>query len=462
MEKGMFRLAIFWVVLLFSSVLQAQSDYEISRLPNSTGKYFTDVNGNQRFIVPTFISDNGVLAGMRLTWKASDGGGADELVAQSGYLYDLNSGAYIAQNVGGFPITQVTNSDYISKRLHPNGQRWQTWRCPISSLTPRASNPAIHDNPDCVLLDNDYLDQTPNNGEGSKDAYWASWFIGINIMYTYSPIVNNRMAVNTLGTTYVMDMTDDAGHNPLSQEPWGGHLYRSNGQVILQSDPLDSVYQALINDGVDVSKLVGNRLGQYQGKDAYWFFTDYEPTQLEDGSEVYEVVEPAKVYQVLMEEDNSVVLTSIVLNRMNPESGYYVRPVSISKDGIIVTDMGVCSFSTGCTEQPINGVMPNFSMDPSSGEFLMKNNTMVGAHSDGSGIVVYDFNQSPVLAFDIEEEAENKFLESFGNTGFVFPFGPGFNRTHGKSIHWSNSGEHIVLFGKLESGQSRIYYYKRK
>jgi hypothetical protein len=461
---------VFWAMNIFlSTTLFAEVDYEIRRLPNSLGKQFVDANGNKSLIIPTFVSNNGIIGGMQLTWsfdqKYSDG--ATALVKQSGYLYDLKTRTFIAQFIGGFPVTQVTDEHYISKRLHPNGQRWQTWRCPIDGIVPRSGNPSISDNPSCVLLDNDYLDQTPNGGSGvifDKDEYWASWFIGINVVYSnFVVLPNNTAAVNNLGSTYVYDWADEVGSVPDSSQDTAGRYYSVNGFTETMRGMQKKAFDAINDDDLlKSSNYSGTYAGAVNGKDSAWFFKTFEPVERIDGTYVAEVDQPVKVHQVIFDSDGYASATSILINEINHETGHYLRPLAVSKNGLILTDRGICSFSSNCTD--INYFSDIYFMDEGtsySGDLVFENGNILLADDDES-FYLLEVNGQESRIFYFEESAQQKFGETLREeTDFEYPYGPGFSRTLTRTFRWSENGEYGFVFGQLEDGRPRVYSYQQ-
>lgn len=391
--------------------------------------------------MPSYINDNGIMGGIRLTWErpldaqGNPGSGVTHLVNQSGYLYDLNTRTFIAQQIAGQIVTYVTSDSYISKRLHPNTRRWQTYRCPISGLVQRPDS-TIYDNPGCVLIDNDFLNQSPP--VGPLEAYWASQYITINMLaasgFGYS-------ATNAAGSSVVWDLADNY---PVYEED-RYNLYRANGQTI----PLDEAFYA--GTGVDLDQPYGvvTSFGLSNAKDTFWLGVHT------DGSI------PASVYKAQIQEDGSVQTTSIQLNQIVGD-GIYADVYGISKSGLIVTGAGICTFDSGCTDTTLFTTPVEFT---GTSPLLLNNRIWVAANLPEmpSGLAVVDLRGTQPEPIDVAALIYDKFNETPVTTGgsFIFPPTPQSNGAMTTSISVSEAGNHLVFAAKTQESGYRVYYFRK-
>lgn len=435
-------IAVVAMCLAASSVWAALDDYTLRRLPISLAKQFEDANGNLRVILPSFINDNGIMGGVRLTWErpldgeGNPGAGVTRLVNQSGYLYDLNTRSFIAQHIAGQIVTYVGADNYISKRLHPSARRWQTYRCPISGLVQRPDS-TLYDNPACVLIDNDFLNQTPP--QGTIEAYWASQYITVNMLgvsgFGYG-------ATNAAGSSVVWDLDDNY---PVYDEDQY-NLYRANGQTF----PVDeTLYTAA---GVDPSQApfgLVTTFGLSDNKDTIWAGVRT------DGSF------PASVYKLQFQEDGAILTTSIQLNQVI-DGGTYADVHGVSKNGLIVTSAGTCTFDSGCTDTSLFTTPVEFT---GTSPLLLNNRIWVAANlpNQPSGLSIVDLRGAQPEAVSVEALVYDKFNETPATTGggYVFPQTTQANGTVGASISVSESGHHLVFGTKTQESGYRLYYFRK-
>jgi len=438
MKKIMVITAI-W--LSASSAWASLDDYTLLRLPASLAKQFEDVNANLRVIMPSYINDNGIMGGIRLTWErpldeqGNPDKGVTRLVNQSGYLYDLNTRTFIAQHIAGQIVTYVSSDSYISKRLHPNTRRWQTYRCPISGLVQRPES-ALYDNPGCVLIDNDFLNQTP--AEGTLEAYWASQYITVNMLgasgFSYS-------ATNSAGSSVVWDLDD----NYPAYEEDRYNLYRANGQTI----PMDETFYASAGINLDQPYGTVTTFGLSDAKDTAWIGVRT------DGSF------PASVYKVQIQENGSLQTTSTQLNQIVSD-GAYADVYGISKSGLIVTGAGTCTFDSGCTDTTFFTTPVEFG---GTSPLLLNNRVWVGANLPeiASGLAVTDLRGPQPESIDLAALIYNKFNETPVSTGgsFLFPQTTKYNGLISANISVSESGNHMVFSVKTQENGYRVYYFRK-
>ena len=207
--------------MMATSAHAGLENYKLFRLPASTGNEFTNAVGDTRQFVPTSINNSGLLAGTRLTWTPDGNGGVVQMKGQASYIYDLNTRSFVADYIKLMAITHIGDTHYIGKRLHPNGKRWQTYRCPISGLVQDASG--NWENPSCVLINNDYLDQNFSSGD------WAGLFLFVNNLF--KPAGGELISSNELSSSIVMDFDDDMINNDGI-----GIYYRADGSQITYTD----------------------------------------------------------------------------------------------------------------------------------------------------------------------------------------------------------------------------------
>lgn len=437
--KRIMAIIVLW--LIASSTWAALDDYTLRRLPISLARQFEDVNGNLRVILPSYVNDNGIMGGIRLTWErpidaeGNPGPGVTRLVNQSGYLYDLNTRTFIAQHIAGQIITYVANDSYISKRLHPGMRRWQTYRCPISGLVQRPDS-TVYDNPACVLIDNDLLNQTPP--QGSLEAYWASQYITVNMLgvsgFGYG-------ATNAAGSSVVWDLDDN--------HPSGGedryNLYRANGQAI----PVDDAFYTAAGIDPDPTYGVVTMFGLSDSRDTAWIGVHTDGTG------------PASVHRVQLRDDGTPETTTIQLNQIGA-GGAYADVFGISKNGLVVTGAGTCTFATGCTDLvPFTTPVEFTGTSP----LLLNNAIWVGANLPEmpSGFAVIDLRGAQPESIDPLAMILARFNETPVTSGgsFVFPQTTQYNGAMSASISVSESGNHLVFALKTQENGYRVYYFRK-
>lgn len=300
---------------------------DLYRLPASVGNEFLDINGNIRQIIPTSINDDGLMSGMRLTWTP-DGDHVAALVGQGSFLYDLNSRSFIAQHILNMAITYVGPDFYIGKRLHPNGIRWQTHHCPLDGL--EADTNGQYTNPDCVLIDNDYL----NTAIPPED--WAGAFIALN-MYR---AMTEHLGSNQLGSTLVTDFPDDF---PLSTP--ATNYYRADGSVI-----------NITNTATYLTGIFGRTTGdgqlamQTHSGTSDVFYAIYQSV---DG------VAPGEVAWASYPSGGSTPVVSRQNIDWIDSNGDQVSILGINEQRDVLTTAGLCNLDDNCaSRQPISLTLP--------------------------------------------------------------------------------------------------------
>lgn len=333
-----------------STTANASLDPDLYRLPASVANEFLDINGNIRQLIPTSINDGGLMAGMRLTWTA-DGDRVSALVGQGSFLYDLNSRSFMAQHILNMAITYLGPDFYIGKRLHPNGIRWQTHRCPLSGL--EADTNGQYTNPDCVLIDNDYL----NPAIASED--WAGAFIALN-MYR---AMTEHLGSNQIGSTLVTDFPDDF---PLSTP--ATNYYRADGSVL-----------NVANTSTYLSGIFGRTTGDGQlAMQTHAGTSDvlYAIYQSTDG------VAPGEVAWASYPAGSNTPAVSRQSIDWIDNNGDQVSILGINEQRDVLTTAGLCNLDDGCiSRQAISLTLPG----------LPTSTTPLG---------LYHFDQSKILFSD--------------------------------------------------------------
>ncbi|MBQ0754444.1 MAG: hypothetical protein KBT87_01355 [Gammaproteobacteria bacterium] len=418
----------------------ALDDYQLRRLPISLGKQFEDANGNQRVILPSYISNSGIMGGSRLTWErpvdelGNPLPGVTRLVNQSGYLYDLNTRTYIAQHIAGQSVSYVGDDFYISKRLHPSVRRWQTYRCAIEGLVQRPDS-NLYDNSSCVLIDNDWLNQTPPHG--TVESYWASQFITITMLsvsgFGYS-------GTNAASSSVVWDIDDNYPVYETDQ----ANLYRANGQKIALDDAFISSTGVPVSSEGDIVKV----FGMSEGKDTFW-----------GGVNSADGAAPASVYQVQLQDDGTSQTTQIVINQILAD-GSYADVLMVSKSGLILTESGTCSFASGCTDG-VTFVSPLAATNMSP--LFLGDGLLIGGSASAGGSQILDLRTDTPEGLDVVAAVQEKFGETLVSSGsFVFPQTTTNNGSLSANISVSESGDHIVIAVKTVENGYRMYYFEKQ
>lgn len=330
--------------LLFASVtapVAAQiSDYELRRLPASVANEFQNSNGDTRLFIPTSINDQGHLSGMRLTLKQGANPDIENDFTESSYIYDLNNRAFIAQSIPGTSIVQIGTGYYISKRFHPNGNRWQTYKCNYSTTINNDIVPP--NNPACNLIDNDYLG---NAVATSSPATWRNLY-KVSLMI----LKNAAQRVTTKGgDTFVADFTDDP------QNVIKANIYLESGPIVTS----DSIISSLKANG----------------------FPDMDFNTLE--SSYSHLSNPAASNPSLVlaiPSGQEFIPTKVDLTTMQvtesasqiDQSDPITNPIGISQNASVYYTGGYCNSSDLCDNR--------FSLNTSSIEqFTINNNLNIGA-----------------------------------------------------------------------------------
>lgn len=408
--------------------------YELRRLPIALGRAMDDANGNRRLILPTAINDNGILAGLRVTWEPDEvgdsgvyyaGQGVSRIVNQSGYLYDLKTRTFIAQHISQQLITWVGDEHYISKRLHPSSTRWQTYRCPLDGLVMREGS-NIYDNPDCELIDNDYLFQDVPSG--TPESYWASQFLAGTVISTAAGM--NYMASNRDSSTIIMDLDETASSAFLGATL---NLYRSNGQKIHESELANSDYAFPFPlDGVWLRA----GFGVEDGEDTFWL------PEVTDGSS------PPQVVRSKLIQSDEGEMTSIVVNETLPGGGY-PQILAVSKNGLLLMDSGTCTFASGCTD----GIIFDEPIEVPSGyesSRLLDNGIALGALVSSSlGVEpgILDARTETPSLISLRELIQARFGENLADNGGDLD----------GALVTSQSGDFMVLAATTDTGDYRVY-----
>ncbi|KAF0809212.1 hypothetical protein A167_01973 [Alcanivorax sp. S71-1-4] len=409
--------------------------YTLSRLPISLARQLLDTNGNPRLIVPSFVSDGGIMGGMRFTWqpKPLSAGGTVGLVSESGYLYDLNSKTYIAQQIANHVVSYVGDDQYIGKRLHPNGQYWQTLRCDIDGLVKRASSD-IYDNPSCTVIDNDFLDQTPAGGQALPNEYWPAIYISSNIIGSAGL---SYTATNRHASSMVADLPDDSDGFGDS-----ANLYHSDNSM----QAFDAAFQSLISYPADANNPV---LGALNGKDVAWVWvTGAGPV-------------PDELYQFTYEGSGVYQTTTITLTALD-DNGDYARVLGFSKDGDVVTNIGRCHFSSGCVTMDVFD--DPIALDAYS-PALLNNGVWLGSTLAGvpGGPGAIDVRSSTPAFYNLIEIIHDRFGETVATApSYYFPGYPSSNSTINMNWAASESGKYIVVAAKDENGNDRVYLFEEQ
>jgi len=422
-------------LMLGELVWAGLDDYQLRRLPISTGQQFIDANGNLRVILPSHISNDGIMGGIRLTWeRPEEGGGVVRLVNQSGYLYDLNSRTFIAQQISQQAITYVGSDHYLSKRLHPNSRRWQTYRCPLNGLVQRPDS-TVYDNPSCVLIDNDFLDQEPP--QGTAESFWASQFISFTMLAASG---FGYVASNQNGSSAVYDLYDD--HSQPGPDRY--NLYTVNGHKI----PVDAAFYAAA--GIDYDPIADNSAS----------FTMFGAQGASDVGWLAFNGEPSIVHKIVLLPDGSPQSTSIVINQQKPDMTYS-EVLAISKDGLILTSTGTCTFDSGCTD----GLVFDEPVEMGGTSMIFLNNGLwvAGNLMGTSDFMIADFRSNEPHGVYPEQVIEDRFSEQLGSgPAFVFPASVSFNSALRLSPSVSEDGNHIVIAGRLTDGRYRVYHFQKQ
>lgn len=316
------------------------SDYELRRLPASVANEFQNANGDTRLFIPTSINDQGHLSGMRLTLKQGADPNIENDFIEASYIYDLNNRQFIAQSIPGTSIVHIGTGHYISKRFHPNGNRWQTYRCNYSATINNEIVPP--NNPACTLIDNDYLG---NAAVTSSPATWRNLY-KVSLMI----LKNAAQRVTTKdGDTLVADFTDDP------QNAIKVNVYLKNGPTVTS----DSIISSLKANGFP--DMDSNTLESSYG--SLNNLTSSSPSlflSIPSGQQF----RPTKIDLTTMQVTES-------LSQID-QSDPITNPIGISQSGSVYYAGGHCNSSDLCDNR--------FSLNTSSIEqFTTNNNLNIGA-----------------------------------------------------------------------------------
>lgn len=431
------------VVSLFSLYGLASagiSDYELRRLPISVGNEFSNSVGDTRQFIPSSINNNGLMAGTRLTWRPDGNGGVVSVTNQASYIYDLESRSYVASPIAGMAITSIGDADYLGKKLHPNGLRWQTWRCPISGLVEDTAR-GVWTNPGCDLIDNDYLDQDV------APADWAGFFIFGNFYRSGNDLAKGG---NAQTSSFVMDLPDDfdgGGQETTNYFKSDGAFKNSNE---LAQDP-------------NWAALAG------VGSEAFSIFT------YENGHDVFYVmgqpnssVEAGKVYrgQVGL-NDFSLSVSETSIDWLDVNTGDYVTPLAVNESLDVFTSRGVCSLIDGCSNKtefngnnffPVEGNINNFFFDK---EVVISEACSSGGPCD---VDLYFYEIATGDEFGLSDKVFQKFNEDLDLESITYTF-PGFmavvQANSPAIMRYSRNGKYVVVVARDVSGVFRNYILKR-
>lgn len=423
-------------------------DYELHRLPISVGNEFTNAVGDVRQFMPTSINNAGLMAGTRLTWTPDGNGRTTGVTNQASYIYDLESRTYLAQPIAGMAITHIGDEVYLGKKLHPNGQRWQTWRCPISGLVEDAAR-GVWTNPECDLIDNDYLDQNLTQGD------WAGAFIFGN----YARLTTDLTYSNARGGSLVLDFPDDA--TDVASITF--NYYKSDGLFRNLND------YPVLNDLFDPNGQSGPakfvRLSSENGSDVI-----YEVTSTDGAS-------PETVHRVeIVDGEWDVSRTSLAVDWLDVETGDYVTVVTVTDDGYIVTNKGICSFNDFCSnkvsfeawpEEELNrysdfGVYIDADVAVAAGNMA----PLCNSSEEQCALDVYFYEISSGSWITFSDKVHEKFPEKLDIKSLTYSF-PGFANVSGpmaqpNQMRVSRNGKYVVFTARdANAGTFRNYVMKR-
>lgn len=329
--------------LLFTSLVTPVaaeiSDYDIRRLPASVANEFQNANGDTRLFIPTSINNQGHLSGMRLTLKQGANPEIENDFTEASYIYDLNNRNFIAQSIPGTSIVQIGEGYYISKRLHPSGNRWQTFRCGYSL---EGNNEIIpNNNPACELIDNDYIGYTAVN---LNPATWRNLYkISLILLKNAAPRVTTFN-----GDAFVADFTNDP------ENAVKANIYLKNGNSISS----DSIISLLRDNG----------------------FPEMDTNTLENSFIALNNTESSNPSLILsIPQGNNFILAKIDLITMEFSEGSspiansdpLINIIGISQSGLIYYEGGLCNSEDLCENRN--------TLDTSSIESFKEANNLINA-----------------------------------------------------------------------------------
>ena len=415
-------------------------DYELRRLPISVGNEFSNSVGDTRQFIPTSINNNGLMAGTRLTWRPDGNGDALSVTNQASYIYDLESRAYLASPIAGMAITFIGDTDYIGKKLHSNGLRWQTWRCPISGLVEDVAR-GVWTNPACVLIDNDYLDQDVAAGD------WAGFFVFGNFYRAANDLVKGS---NSKASSLVMDLPDDFDGDELETT----NYYKSDGtvknSVELSQDPM---WESLGDAGSN-----GFSLFSFEnGHDVFYVMGAPDSS-----------VTPGKVYRAEVGvSDFNLSVTETEINWVDIGTGEYVAPLAVNESLDVFTTHGVCNLYDGCSTKQSFAAEKFFPVNSSSTNFIFDDEVVVSetcAFGSACAPDLYFYDIETDSEFSFSNKVFQKFSEDLDLTAITYAF-PGFLAVAKAGspgiMRFSRNGKYIVVVARDVGGLFRNYIMKR-
>lgn len=446
--KKLFQVAAFAMGAAAGIAEAGLDNYSLRRLPAALGNEFSNANGDTRQFIPTSISDSGLLAGTRLTWTPDGNGGIADLKGQASYIYDLNTRTYVADNIRLMAITHITNDNYVAKRLHPAGTRWQTYRCPISGLVQitTSAGALVWDNPSCVLIDNDALDA------GIPQTDFQGAFLYVNGVYRPG---EEWRGSNEQGSTIVANYPDDFD-SELPQPVY----YRANGTVQTYTGTDDVVLTGIFQRQTHPDNFI---LQTVRGADDV--LVAHYPT---DGTA------PAEIVKAVFSGTSTVpTIETYPVDWQAPGGGEYLDVVSVSPAGDVMTFAGVCQVlapNDGCVNQTtidFSTLAAGLGADASAAEPQILNNEIILVRScdqqsdpqcSGS---VYLFDISTQLLEKLDNLVLGKFGEQLNPIATTYSF-PKFGAVAAVSpipgrILSSKNGRYLVWVSRDSGGVLRRY-----